>query len=176
MQGSKQRFCQLPVDQRIVVAAPAAIGQVGRLIGTDGQEKMSKSLGNAILLSEPTDSLKQKVMSMYTDPNRVHPTDPGTVEGNPVFIYHDAFNPNVEEVEDLKARYRQGKVGDVEVKDKLFTALENFIAPIRERRRKYEQDLDLVMDIIRTGARRVNKIAEEVLEEVKEKMGLDFTK
>jgi len=150
------------------------IGKVGRLIGTDGKEKMSKSLGNAILLSEPTKSLKEKVMGMYTDPNRRHATDPGTVEGNPVFIYHDTFNPNKEEVKDLKDRYRQGKVGDVEVKEKLFIALENFIAPIRERRAQFEKDPDLVMDILRTGAQRVNEIADQVWEEVRSKINQKY--
>src|SRR5437588_1783112 len=95
------------------------IGDVGRLVGMDGQAKMSKSLDNAIYLSDSSDEVKRKVMSMYTDPKRIRPTDPGTVEGNPVFVYHDAFNENKGEVEDLKDRYRNGKVGDVEVKEKL---------------------------------------------------------
>ncbi|HRU94369.1 MAG TPA: tryptophan--tRNA ligase, partial [Anaerolineae bacterium] len=95
------------------------IGDVPTLIGTDGQAKMSKSLGNAIMLSDDAKTVEEKVRSMYTDPNRVRADIPGRVEGNPVFIYHDAFNPNVDEVNDLKERYRQGKVGDVEVKRKL---------------------------------------------------------
>ncbi len=100
------------------------IGEVPTLVGTDGQSKMSKSLENAIFLSDDEATVRQKVMAMFTDPNRVRADIPGTVEGNPVFIYHDAFNTNTEEVEDLKARYRQGKVGDVEVKQKLIAALE----------------------------------------------------
>ena len=106
----------------------------GRLPGLDGDKKMSKSLGNTIHLSDEPDEVKKKVMRMYTDPKRVRADIPGTVEGNPVFIYHDAFNPDTAEVDDLKARYRAGKVGDVEVKTKLADALNAHLAPIRERR------------------------------------------
>jgi len=107
------------------------IGDVPLLIGTDGQNKMSKSLGNAIYLSDNAETVRQKVMGMYTDPKRLRATDPGTVEGNPVFIYHDAFNPSYAEVDDLKERYRKGQVGDVEVKEKLALAINNFLEPIR---------------------------------------------
>ncbi|MFC1722450.1 tryptophan--tRNA ligase, partial [Patescibacteria group bacterium] len=93
----------------------AKVGEVKRLVGLDGNAKMTKSLGNTIYLNENEKDLKTKVMSMYTDPNRIHATDPGKVEGNPVFVYHDTFNRNKEEVEDLKKRYREGKVGDIEV-------------------------------------------------------------
>ena len=106
----------------------------GRLPGLDGDKKMSKSLGNTIHLSDTPDEVKKKVMRMYTDPKRVRADIPGTVEGNPVFTYHDAFNPNRDEVDDLKARYRAGKVGDVEVKTKLANALNAYLDPIRERR------------------------------------------
>src|ERR1044071_5337794 len=106
----------------------------GRLPGLDGDKKMSKSLGNTIHLSDSADEVKKKVMRMYTDPKRVRADIPGTVEGNPVFVYHDAFNTNAAEVEDLKARYRAGKVGDVEVKMKLASAINAVLAPIRVRR------------------------------------------
>ncbi|MCH7705633.1 MAG: tryptophan--tRNA ligase, partial [Chloroflexi bacterium] len=99
------------------------VGRVARLPGTDGQAKMSKSLGNAIYLSDDAATVTEKVRRMYTDPTRIHATDPGHVEGNPVFIYHDAFNPDKAEVQDLKERYLVGKVGDVEVKEKLARAL-----------------------------------------------------
>ena len=112
------------------------LGQMARLPGTDGGAKMSKSLGNCIYLGDPTEVVRKRVMSMFTDPTRIHPTDPGHVEGNPVFTYHDVFNPNKDEIEDLKDRYRKGTVGDVEVKQKLFDALEAFLAPIRERRNR----------------------------------------
>jgi tryptophanyl-tRNA synthetase len=105
------------------------LSEVPTLVGTDGQAKMSKSLGNAIFLSDDPKTVEKKVRGMYTDPKRIRADIPGTVEGNPVFIYHDIFNPNREEVEDLKARYRQGRVGDVEVKEKLARALNAFLDP-----------------------------------------------
>src|SRR6185436_7282546 len=105
-----------------------------RLPGLDGDKKMSKSLGNTIHLSDTAEDVKKKVMRMYTDPKRIRADIPGTVEGNPVFTYHDAFNPNTAEVDDLKARYRSGHVGDVEVKTKLANALNARLDPIRERR------------------------------------------
>jgi tryptophanyl-tRNA synthetase len=148
------------------------IGRVKRLIGTDGNLKMTKSLNNAIFLGDTEGVLKEKVMKMYTDPDRIHPTDPGKVEGNPVFIYHDHFNLNKEEVEDLKKRYTAGKVGDVEVKEKLFKALNNLLLPIREKRRHYEQNPQLVKEILKNGGERVRKEAKMTLEEVMEKMKL----
>jgi tryptophanyl-tRNA synthetase len=148
------------------------VGDVPTLVGIDGQAKMSKSLDNAIFLSDDEATVKQKVMDMYTDPNRVRADIPGRVEGNPVFIYHDAFNPNVEEVEDLKGRYRQGKVGDVEVKKKLIAALEAFLAPIRERRASFAAEPDLVEDILSDGTRRMRSEANETMSLVREAMGL----
>jgi len=150
------------------------IGKVARLVGLDGNAKMSKSLDNTIYLNETSESLKQKVMSMYTDPNRIHPTDPGTVEGNPVFIYHDAFNPNTEEVNDLKDRYRKGTVGDVEEKEKLYEALETFLEPIREKHNYYENHLEEVQKIIRRGTEKTRKEVQKTLEKVKETMHLDL--
>lgn len=148
------------------------VGRVKRLVGTDGNSKMTKSLNNAIYLSDNEEVLKAKVMSMYTDPKRLHPTDPGTVEGNPVFIYHDAFNPNKEEVGDLKDRYRQGKVGDVEVKQRLFTALNSFLDPIREKRRHYEQHTDEVINFLKSGNDVVQKEAAGTLAHVLEALKL----
>ena len=109
---------------------------------------------------------------MYTDPGRLHATDPGKVEGNPVFIYHDAFNPNKEEVLELKSRYASGKVGDVEVKEKLFLVLNTFLAPIREKRRYYETHPKVVTDILDTGSKKIREIVKNTLAEVKEKMKL----
>jgi tryptophanyl-tRNA synthetase len=111
---------------------------------------------------------------MYTDPKRIHPTDPGTVEGNPVFIYHDAFNQNKEEVDDLKERYRQGKVGDIEVKQRLFECLDTLLAPIREKRRYYEQHNSEVIDILHTGNTVVQKEARITLERMLEVLKLKF--
>src|SRR5215831_13549366 len=118
----------------VLVEPQPLLTSVARLPGLDGGRKMSKSLGNTIHLSDSADEVKKKVMSMYTDPKRVRADVPGTVEGNPVFTYHDAFNPDLAEVEDLKTRYRTGKVGDVEVKRKLADALNRRLDPIRERR------------------------------------------
>jgi tryptophanyl-tRNA synthetase len=148
------------------------IGEVPSLIGTDGQAKMSKSLGNAIFLSDDAATVRKKVNGMYTDPNRISSDVPGKVEGNPVFIYHDAFNPNKAEVEDLKARYREGKVGDVEVKDKLAVALNAFLDPIRERRATYEASKGLVERVIYEGTQRAAHEGEETLLAMKKAMGL----
>jgi tryptophanyl-tRNA synthetase len=135
---------------------------------------MSKSLDNAILLSDPDDEIERKIKGMYTDPKRIHPTDPGTVEGNPVFIYHDVFNPDVEEVKDLKERYAKGAVGDVEVKEKLIKVIQDFIVPIRERRKTYEENPKLLRDILMEGSCRARAIAVETIKEVREKMKLTF--
>ncbi len=150
------------------------IGEVGTLPGTDGKAKMSKSVGNVIYLSEDRESVMQRVMRMYTDPKRIHPTDPGTVEGNPVFIYHDAFNANRAEVEELKERYRAGKVGDVEVKKRLATALNTFLDPIRERRARFAARPELVEEIIVEGSRRARAIAAETLERAREAMKMAY--
>jgi tryptophanyl-tRNA synthetase len=151
----------------------ALIGDVPTLIGTDGQAKMSKSIGNCIYLSDDSDQVTKKVMSMYTDPKRLRATDPGTVEANPVFIYHDAFNDNKAEVTDLKDRYRTGKVGDVEVKQKLALAINKFLSPIRARRAKYEKNTKLLDEIIATGSKTAQIEARKTLSQVLSAMGLD---
>lgn len=142
------------------------------LIGTDGNAKMSKSLGNTIYLSDDKKEVARKVRGMYTDPNRVHADIPGTVEGNPVFIYHDHFNPNKEEVADLKQRYRAGQVGDVEVKEKLTIAINNFLDPIRERRAEIEADSGYVEQVIYEGTLRTEELANETLMMMRKAMGL----
>ncbi len=144
----------------------------GTLVGTDGQAKMSKSLDNAIYLSDDAKTVERRVMGMYTDPNRVRADVPGTVEGNPVFIYHDTFNPNKEEVEDLKTRYREGRVGDVEVKEKLALALNNFLDPMRERRAHYSEQTGYVDELLYEGTQRAQKEAQETLFAMKKAMGL----
>ncbi len=160
-----------------VFPEPAAlIGDVAVLVGTDGKAKMSKSLGNAIYLSDDSGTLSKKVMSMYTDPNRLHATDPGKVEGNPVFIYHDAFNSDKNEVADLKERYRTGRVGDVEVKKRLIHALNQFLDPIRERRSKYLATPKLVDDIIHHGTEKVTAEARETVRLMREAMGMTYFK
>lgn len=150
------------------------LSDVPTLPGTDGKQKMSKSLDNAIFVSDPPEVVHRRVMSMYTDPTRIRADIPGTVEGNPVFIYHDAFNTDREEVEDLKERYREGRVGDVEVKKKLVVALERFLGPVRERRAHYERTPGLVEDILLTGNRKLREIAKDTMEWVREAMGMTY--
>lgn len=152
----------------------ALISDVPTLPGIYGTQKMSKSLDNAILISDPPDVVRQRVMQMYTDPNRIRADIPGTVEGNPVFTYHDVFNANADEVEDLKTRYREGRVGDVEVKKKLYAALESFLAPVRERRARFERTPDVVDDILAHGRRVMREVAADTIERVREAMGLTY--
>lgn len=147
-------------------------GQVGTLIGTDGKAKMSKSLNNGIFLSDDAATVTKKVRGMFTDKNRVHADIPGTVEGNPVFVYHDAFNPNKAEVQDLKERYRKGSVGDVEVKEKLTTALNQFLDPMRERRAKYEEDKGFIEECIISGTQKVREEVKQTVFEMRKTMGL----
>jgi tryptophanyl-tRNA synthetase len=148
------------------------VSEVGSLVGTDGNAKMSKSLGNAIYLSDDAKTVAKKVMGMYTDPNRVSADIPGTVEGNPVFDYHDAFNLDKAQVEDLKSRYRAGKVGDVEVKEKLIVSLNAFLDPIRERRAKYESQSGLADEVVYDGTMKMREEARATLSVALKAMGL----
>jgi len=147
------------------------VGDVPLLPGTDGKTKMSKSLGNAIYLSDDPQTVEARVMSMFTDPTRIHATDPGHVEGNPVFAYHDAFNPSKGEVEELKTLYRQGRVGDVEVKRRLSRALNQFLEPIRQRRGEYAKRKGLVEGVLEGGSRKAREEAQKTLDLVKDAMG-----
>jgi tryptophanyl-tRNA synthetase len=151
------------------------IGDVPLLVGTDGQNKMSKSLGNAIYLSDDAKIVEEKVRGMYTDPKRLRATDPGTVEGNPVFIYHDAFNSDRVEVDELKERYRAGKVGDVEVKKKLATAINAFLEPIRERRAYFLAHPTVPQDVLASGIRRMQAEAKATMEIVRSLTGLSYS-
>lgn len=150
----------------------AVISETSRLVGTDGNRKMSKSLENCIYISDDPKSVQKKVMSMFTDPNRIRADIPGKVEGNPVFIYHDAFNKDRDEVEDLKERYRTGKVGDVEVKKKLSKAINIMLEPYIERRNEYESKPKQVKEILYEGTRKAHRIAKQNMQEIIEKMGL----
>ncbi len=154
--------------QKVFPEPQAKIGRVGKLIGTDGNPKMSKSLGNTIYLSATPEEVKEKVMSMYTDPKRIHATDPGTVEGNPLFIYLDTFStePDTEQINEYKNRYKEGKVGDVEVKKYLVQILENFFTPIREKRKEYD-DKEKLVAILRDGTQKVREETRRTLQEVK---------
>lgn len=148
------------------------VGNVGSLVGTDGSAKMSKSLNNAIYLSDDAKTVEKKVKSMYTDPNRIRSDIPGKVEGNPVFMYHDTFNTNKEEVAELKERYRKGTVGDVEVKQKLSAALNSFLDPIREKRQEFADQKGFVDEVIYNGTLRMREEARFTLKEMKREMGL----
>jgi tryptophanyl-tRNA synthetase len=145
-----------------------------RLPGLDGDKKMSKSLGNTIDLADTAEDVQKKVMRMYTDPKRVRADIPGTVEGNPVFVYHDAFNPDKAEVEDLKARYRAGKVGDVEVKTKLAKALNAHLDPIRQRRAAVLADPRRLREIMVEGSKRARAIADETMRRVRDAMKISY--
>lgn len=156
--------------KRVFPVPQLKVGRVPRLVGIDGKDKMGKGLGNSIELGDPPEVVRAKVMRMFTDTKRIHATDPGTVEGNPVFIYHDAFNPNKEEVEHLKELYKAGKVGDVEVKERLVRALNNFLDPIRDRRAYFEARPQLVAEALAAGTAKAKRIAEETMREVREAM------
>jgi tryptophanyl-tRNA synthetase len=159
---------------KVLIEPRAMLGSVARLPGTDGGAKMSKSLGNCIYLGDSPEVVRKRVMSMFTDPTRIHPTDPGHVEGNPVFTYHDVFNPNTTEVDELKERYRKGTVGDVEVKEKLFEVLNAFLEPIRARRAEFSANRDHVYEIIREGTRRGREMAQQTMEEVRTAMKIKY--
>ena len=152
----------------------ALVSRVPRLVGTDGRSKMSKSLDNAIYLNDPPTVVREKVRAMFTDPTRLRATDPGRVEGNPVFAYHDAFNADAGEVADLKARYRRGTVGDVEVKEKLAGALNAFLDPIRDRRARFEGKMRLVRDALEYGTSRARQVAQETMALTRDALELGY--
>jgi tryptophanyl-tRNA synthetase len=164
--GFNRRFAEVfPEPEGLVGRAP-------RLVGIDGSAKMSTSAGNTIDLKDDAETVTQKVMRMYTDPTRIHATDPGHVEGNPVFMYHDAFNPD--EAEDLKDRYVTGKVGDVEVKQKLARALNAFLDPIREKRARFQANRALVQEALAKGTAHAKKVAEQTMAEVRAALRLRY--
>ena len=151
----------------------ALLGGEKALIGTDGKGKMSKSAGNAILLSDDRRTLEKKIRKAYTDPARVHADIPGTVEGNPIFEYHRAFNEDQAEVDELARRYREGTVGDGEVKDRLIIAMTRALEPMWERRTYYEGHPELVDEILWEGTLRMQRLAQNTMREVRKAMGLD---
>lgn len=147
-------------------------GDLTSLVGTDGQGKMSKSANNAIYLSDDEETVRTKVHKMYTDPNRIHATDPGRVEGNPLFIYHDIFNPNKDEVEDFKQRYRQGCIKDIEIKARLAEEISRFLKPFQEKRAELTQQPHLLNEVLKEGTNRMRAIASDTLKEVREVLGM----
>jgi tryptophanyl-tRNA synthetase len=165
-------------NERFAPVFPVPAGLVpigGTLPGTDGSPKMSRSVGNTINLFDDEEIVRAKVMSMYTDPTRLRATDPGHLEGNPVFAYHEAFNPDLEEVADLKDRYVAGRVGDVEVKRRLVAALNAFLDPIRQRRRDLlAANPTIVEDVLRAGATRARNEAAETIHHVRTAMQINY--
>lgn len=147
---------------------------MGRIPGLDGNAKMSKSLGNAIYISDDADTVKQKVMSMYTDPNHIHIEDPGKVEGNVVFTYLDIFDEDKQKVQELKNQYSHGGLGDVKIKLYLNEVLQAVLDPIRERRHVYEQDIASVYDILKKGSEKANIVANQTLQEVRDAIGINY--
>ena len=150
----------------------ALVGRVPRLVGIDGEAKMSKSLGNCIYLSDTEEEVAKKVKKMYTDPTRIKATDPGHIEGNVVFTYLDAFYSDKKELESLKGKYTQGKVGDVEIKELLADLLNNLLKPIRERRAYYIAHPEEVKSALIEGTLRAKKVAEETMLEVRKAMNI----
>ena len=148
--------------------------KMSRLPGLDNR-KMSKSYGNTINLSDDEETVRQKVRQMYTDPKRIRADIPGTVEGNPVFMYHDAFNPDASEVEDLKTRYRAGKVGDVEVKTKLAKAVNAYLEPMRARRAQVLAKPEALREILEEGSRKARGIAQETMARVRSAVKLKYS-
>jgi tryptophanyl-tRNA synthetase len=167
-----RRFNQLYAP--VLVEPEALLSEFPRLPGIDGQAKMSKSLGNAIYLADPPGVVEEKVRRMFTDPTRIHATDPGHVEGNPVFAYHDAFNPDRVEVEELKTRYRAGHVGDVEVKRQLARVLNDFLDPVHQRRACYAARPGFVDEVLIAGTRRGRRLAEGTMERVRAAMHINY--
>lgn len=154
----------------------ALIGEVPTLPGTDGSPKMSKSKGNVISLSDSVEQVEKKVMGMYTDPTRIHPTDPGHIEGNPLFIYLDAFSTEVEseQINKFKDLYRKGQIGDIEVKKYLVKVLNNFLDPIKIKRLEYEEQPELIEKILKKGTEKARIEAQKTLVEVKKAMRIDY--
>ncbi|APS41171.1 Tryptophanyl-tRNA synthetase [Weissella jogaejeotgali] len=146
----------------------------GRIPGLDGNAKMSKSLGNAIYLSDDEETLWTKVKSMYTDPTHVRLSDPGHVEGNMVFTYLDIFDEDKAYVADLKAQYEAGGLGDMKIKKYLFEVLNKELTPIRERRAQYAADKDAVLDIVKAGSERARNIGQQTMAEIRHAMGVDY--
>lgn len=156
------------------------IGRVRRLVGTGAPGpngnllKMSKSLNNSILLSDDADAVRTKIMGMYTDPNRLRPTDKGTVENNPLWIFHETFNPDKAWIAEAEDRYRNGQIGDVECKKRLIDVINALLEPMRERRKQFEAQPDYIIQILKQGTEKANVLAEETLRKAKAAMQQDY--
>ena len=175
-----QTYAPVLVEPEIMLPENAT---ARRLPGTDGKEKMSKSLGNCIYLSDSADDVWQKVRSMYTDPNHINVSDPGTVEGNAVFTYLDAFStdadfanfwPEYQNLDELKDHYRRGGLGDMKCKKFLNTVINNMLEPMRQRRHELEQDIPAIFDILRKGSEQAREVAAQTMSEVRHAMRIDY--
>lgn len=158
----------------VLVECEALVSDVKRLPGIDGQAKMSKSLGNAIYLSDSASDVEKKVRGMFTDPCHIRASDTGKVEGNPVFAYLDAFDTDKGGLEEMKAHYRKGGLGDVIVKKRLIKVLQELLEPIREKRKELEKNSDAIMLILGKGSEAARMVAQQTLKEVKKSMRLDY--
>lgn len=150
------------------------LSQTPRLVGIDGSAKAGKSLGNAIFLDDSFEEIQRKVMMMYTDPDHIHVTDPGKIEGNVVFTYLDIFDPEKSEVEKLKEQYQRGGLGDVVIKKRLIEVLENTLAPIRTRRSEFAKDPEFVENLLREGTKKTQTIAKETMRRVRKVIKIDY--
>ena len=162
-----------------VLVEPEAIipkDTCGRLPGTDGKAKMSKSIGNCIYLSDDADTIKKKVMSMYTDPNHIRVEDPGQIEGNTVFTYLDVFAKDKEKVQEMKEHYQRGGLGDVKVKRYLNEVMQAELEPIRKRREEFAKDMDAVYKMLKDGSDKAREVAAQTLSEVRNAIGLEYFK
>lgn len=161
-------------NTNILKECEAYLSKVSRLIGIDGNAKMSKSLGNTIYIKDSSDIIKQKVMSMYTDPNHIKVEDPGKVEGNVVFTYLDIFDNNKEELEELKNHYRKGGLGDVKLKRRLTDLIVAKLQPFQEKRKEYENNMDEVIKIVKKGNEKAREKASQTLSEVRNAIGINY--
>jgi tryptophanyl-tRNA synthetase len=157
----------------VLVEAQALLGKVDRLVGIDGKAKASKSMNNAIFLSDSPEIIREKVFSMYTDPNHIQVSDPGRIEGNVVFAYLDAFFEDKEELQSMKKRYEKGGLGDVTLKSLLNEILQKLLSPIRERRQSIEEEKE-ILEILKAGTERAREIARKTTEQVREAIGIQY--
>ena len=160
--------------REVLVRCEPLLSEVTRLPGTDGQGKMGKSTGNAIYLKDTEKVLHEKIRMMYTDPLHLKACDPGHVDGNPVFAYLDAFDPDKKGLEELKEHYKNGGLGDVKVKDRLFNTLNQALSPLRIKRQEFEKDPGEVLNMLKNGSGRAREITAKTLCEVREALLLDY--
>jgi len=168
-----QNFNKAYQQEVFPLPEPLISKELGKIVGTDGERKMSKSLNNVIGIFDEQKVISKQIMSCFTDPNRQKATDPGKVEGNPIFIYHDLINSDKKEVEDLKKRYTLGQVGDVEVKQKLILAHQKLFGQSRQRRQQLASNLEFVQEILAQGASQADQVANQTLSQVYQTIGID---